>query len=75
MSKHGTFAEYPPRSLAVAEAALLTIWPTLNRYHDSSTTTALPRGSWLSLGAKPPRLSQRASKKVHRLPIGREAIS
>lgn len=34
MSKHETFADYPPRSLAAAEAALLTIWPTLNRYHD-----------------------------------------
>jgi len=34
MSKHGTFAEYSPRSLAAAEAALLTVWPTLNRYHE-----------------------------------------
>ena len=34
MSKHGTFADYPPRGLAAAESALLTIWPTLNRYHD-----------------------------------------
>ena len=34
MSKHETFAEYPPRGLAAAETALLTIWPTLNRYHD-----------------------------------------
>ena len=34
MSKHGTFADYPPRSLAAAESALLTIWPTLNRYQD-----------------------------------------
>ena len=34
MSKHGTFADYPPRSLAAAEAALLTVWPTLSRYHD-----------------------------------------
>lgn len=33
MSKHETFAEYPPRGLAAAEAALLTMWPTLNRYH------------------------------------------
>ncbi len=34
MSKHGTFADYPARGLAAAEAALLTIWPTLSRYHD-----------------------------------------
>ena len=34
MSKHETFADYPQRGLAAAEAALLTIWPTLNRYHD-----------------------------------------
>jgi len=34
MSKHETFAEYPSRSLAAAEATLLTIWPTLGRYHD-----------------------------------------
>lgn len=33
MSKHGTFAEYPSRSLAASETALLTIWPTLHRYH------------------------------------------
>jgi len=32
--KHETFAAYPPRSLAAAESALLTIWPTLNRYQD-----------------------------------------
>jgi hypothetical protein len=34
MSKHETFADYPPRSLAAAESALLTLWPTLHRYHD-----------------------------------------
>jgi predicted nucleotidyltransferase len=34
MNKHETFAEYPPRGLAAAETALLTIWPILNRYHD-----------------------------------------
>jgi hypothetical protein len=34
MSKYETFAEYPSRSLAAAETALLTLWPTLNRYHD-----------------------------------------
>jgi hypothetical protein len=34
MSKHETFTDYPPRSLAAAESALLTIWPTLSRYHD-----------------------------------------
>ena len=34
MSKHETFAAYPARGLAAAETALLTIWPTLNRYHD-----------------------------------------
>ena len=35
MSKHETFAEYPSRSLAAAEAALLTIWPTLRSFHDN----------------------------------------
>ena len=34
MSKHETFAAYPSRGLAAAESALLTIWPTLSRYHD-----------------------------------------
>jgi hypothetical protein len=34
MSKHDTFADYPARGLAAAEAALLTVWPTLARYHD-----------------------------------------
>ena len=34
MSKHATFAAYPPRGLPAAEAALLTIWPSLSRYHD-----------------------------------------
>jgi len=29
MSKHETFADYPQRGLAAAEAALLTIWPIL----------------------------------------------
>jgi hypothetical protein len=33
MSKHETFAEYPARGLAAAESALLTIWPSLTRYH------------------------------------------
>ncbi len=34
MSKHETFVDYPPRSLVATEAALLTIWPTLSRFHD-----------------------------------------
>ncbi len=34
MSKHETFAAYPARGLAAAESALLTLWPTLSRYHD-----------------------------------------
>jgi hypothetical protein len=34
MSKHETFAAYPPRGLRAAEAALLTIWPSLSRFHD-----------------------------------------
>ena|SRR2546422_6967245 len=33
MSKFGTFAEYPSVSLARAEAALLTVWASLNRFH------------------------------------------
>jgi len=33
MSKFGSFAEYPARSLAGAEAALLTAWASLNRFH------------------------------------------
>ncbi|EIP99258.1 hypothetical protein OpiT1DRAFT_03771 [Opitutaceae bacterium TAV1] len=34
MSKHGTFGDYPPGSLWSAEAALLTVWQSLERYHD-----------------------------------------
>ena len=34
MSKFATFGDYPPRSLASAEAALLTAWRSLPRYHD-----------------------------------------
>lgn len=34
MSKFASFAEYPPRSLAGAEAALLTAWASLKRFHD-----------------------------------------
>lgn len=34
MSKYDTFGAYPQRSLLSAEAALLTVWPTLSRYHD-----------------------------------------
>ena len=34
MSKFSSFAEYPPRSLAGAEAALLTAWASLGRFHD-----------------------------------------
>ncbi len=33
MSKFGSFAEYPARSLAGTEAALLTAWASLNRFH------------------------------------------
>ena len=34
MSKHETFGAYPQHSLLSAEAALLTVWPSLSRYHD-----------------------------------------
>ncbi len=34
MSKFGNYQEYPDRGLAKAKAALLTVWPTLARYHD-----------------------------------------
>lgn len=34
MSKFSSFAEYPPRSLAGAEAALLTAWTSLERFHE-----------------------------------------
>jgi hypothetical protein len=34
MSKFGTFQEYPRESLPASEAALLTAWRTLERYHD-----------------------------------------
>jgi hypothetical protein len=34
MSKFSSFAEYPPRSLARAEAALLTAWASLERFHE-----------------------------------------
>jgi hypothetical protein len=34
MSKFGTFGDYPKESLPSAEAALLTAWPSLERYHD-----------------------------------------
>jgi hypothetical protein len=34
MSKFGTFQEYPKESLPAAEAALLTAWQSLIRYHD-----------------------------------------
>ena len=35
MSKFASFAEYPKRGLAGAEAALLTAWASLSRYHDA----------------------------------------
>ena len=34
MSKFGTFGAYPEDSLRAAEAALLTAWRSLDRYHD-----------------------------------------
>jgi hypothetical protein len=34
MSKFGHYQEYPERGLAKAKAALLTVWPSLSRYHD-----------------------------------------
>lgn len=34
MSKFGTFSEYPRPSLISAQAALLTAWRSLERYHD-----------------------------------------
>jgi hypothetical protein len=35
VSKFERFVDYPGGSLSSAEAALLTVWPTLIRYHDS----------------------------------------
>ena len=34
MSKFGTFGDYPKESLPSAEAALLTAWRSLDRYHE-----------------------------------------
>jgi hypothetical protein len=34
MSKYDTFVAYPQPSLSSAEAALLTVWPSLSRYHE-----------------------------------------
>ena len=34
--KFGKFDDYPPRSLESAEAALLTAWRSLERYHEES---------------------------------------
>lgn len=34
MSKFGSFCAYPHSSLTTAESALLTVWPTLARYHE-----------------------------------------
>lgn len=34
MSKFGTYNDYPKESLPAAEAALLTAWRTMERYHD-----------------------------------------
>ena len=34
MSKYATFGAYPQRSLLSAEAGLLTVCPSLSRYHD-----------------------------------------
>ena len=34
MTKFGTFQQYPKESLHASEAALLTAWRTLERYHD-----------------------------------------
>ena len=34
MSKFRTFGDYPRESLLSAEAALLTTWHSLKRYHD-----------------------------------------
>ena len=34
MSKFDTFHQYPSRGLSSARSVLLTIWPTLNRFHD-----------------------------------------
>ena len=35
MSKFGAYNDYPKESLPAAEAALLTAWRTLGRYHDA----------------------------------------
>ena len=34
MSKFGSFGDYPKESLLSAQAALLTAWGSLERYHD-----------------------------------------
>jgi hypothetical protein len=34
VSKFGTYNDYPKESLPAAEAALLTAWRSLDRYHD-----------------------------------------
>ena len=34
MNKFGTFSDYPRPSLVTAQAALLTAWRSLERYHD-----------------------------------------
>jgi hypothetical protein len=35
VSKFASFAQYPKRSLVGAEAALLTAWASLSRYHNN----------------------------------------
>lgn len=41
MSKFGTFGDYPKESLPSAEAALLTAWRSLDRYHDDGPEAAI----------------------------------
>ena len=49
MSKFGTFSEYPRPSLVSAEAALLTAWRSLERYHDDLVLVGgLPLCSFVS---------------------------
>lgn len=75
MSKHQTFAEYPPRGLAAAEAALLTMWPTLNRYHHDLVLvgglavhylTRRDSGDWPSAVTRPVRFRWTIPRNGHR---------
>lgn len=40
MGKFDRYGDYPDRGLAKAQAALLTVWPSLNRYHENLVLVA-----------------------------------